>query len=52
MPKDLAENKLWEDFNLKGKKNVDKIINIIQKRSKLIAEHIYKHWVSDFYNNL
>ena len=53
MALDLSNNKEWSDFNASGKKDVPKVISIINKRTNFIAtEYVYKHWVADFYKNL
>ncbi|MFL2500591.1 MAG: DUF262 domain-containing protein [Candidatus Neomarinimicrobiota bacterium] len=50
---DLSENSEWNDFNASGKNDVQKVINVINKRTKLIVEkYVYTHWVTEFYNNL
>lgn len=50
---DLSENLDWKDFNASGKKDVQKVIDVIYKRTYFLVEnYVYKHWVKDFYKNL
>ena len=50
---DRSENSEWNDFNASGKKDVQKVIDVIYKRTYFLVEnYVYKHWVKDFYKNL